>query len=409
MNLNFEKIKMISQEYGDSFYILDSEKFIKNYNKLLNSFTNIYPKTSVGYSYKTNYIPKLCSIVNNLGGYAEVVSQMERELALNLGVNPSKIIFNGPYKQYNDIKDSLLSGSRIHVDSLSELDVIIQIIKKYKDQKFKIGVRCNFEISNLKISRFGISVENGDLTSFIKKVDKIDNLKISGIHCHFPNRDLISFQERVDKMLEISQKYFNNDIEFIDIGGGFFSNMSDELKKQFGSDVPSFKDYAETVASKINSAFSSLDEYQRPELIIEPGSAIVADTMFFVAEVISIKQINKYKIATISGSKFNITPQSESINLPFKIISKTNVSKNTNKYLIAGYTCIESDYLSNEYVGIIKEGDYIFFENVGSYSIVLKPPFIHTNSPVIELKQDNTIEILKIKEETKHIFKTYKL
>ena len=44
--------------------------------------------------------------------------------------------------------------------------------------------------------------------------------------------------------------------------------MSDELKIQFGSDVPLFKDYAETVASKINSAFSSLNEYQRPELII---------------------------------------------------------------------------------------------------------------------------------------------
>ena len=153
--------------------------------------------------------------------------------------------------------------------------------------------------------------------------------------------------------------------------------MSDELKIQFGSDVPLFKDYAETVASKINSAFSSLNEYQRPELIIEPGSAIVADTMFFVAEVISVKQINKYKIATISGSKFNISPQSESVDLPFKIISKTNISKNTDKYLIAGYTCIESDYLSYEYEGIIKEGDFIFFENVGSYSIVLKLSLIH--------------------------------
>ena len=60
---------------------------------------------------------------------------MERELALNLGVNPSKIIFNGPYKQYNDIKDSLLSGSRIHVDSHSELDVIIQTIKGVKGVK----------------------------------------------------------------------------------------------------------------------------------------------------------------------------------------------------------------------------------------------------------------------------------
>ena len=409
MDLNFKKIKIISEEYGDSFYILDSQKFKKNYQRLLDSFINFYPKTSIGYSYKTNYIPKLCSIVNQFGGYAEVVSQMERELALSIGVKPSKIIFNGPYKQHKDIKDALLSGSRIHVDSLSELNIIIEIVKKYNEQKFKIGIRCNFEISDLKFSRFGISVENGDLTSAIEKVNKIQNLKISGIHCHFPNRDLISFEQRVDKMLEIADKFFNNNLEFIDIGGGFFSNMTDELKRQFSSEVPSFDDYAETVASKIKSVFSSLDEDQRPELIIEPGSAIVADTMFFVAEVVSVKQINEYKIATISGSKFNITPQSESVELPFKVLSNTNGVNKIDKYLIAGYTCIESDYLSKEYKGIINEGDFIFFENVGSYSIVLKPPFIHTNSPVIELKEDNSIEILKIKEETKHIFKTYKL
>ena len=36
--------------------------------------------------------------------------------------------------------------------------------------------------------------------------------------------------------------------------------------------------------------------------------------------------------------------------------------KTQDKYLIAGYTCIESDYLSNEYEGIIKEGDFIFLK-----------------------------------------------
>ena len=104
----------------------------------------------IGYSYKTNYIPKLCSIVNELNGYAEVVSQMELELALSLGVKPNRIIFNGPYKQYNDIKNSLLNGSRIHIDSLTELDTVVEIVKEFRDQNFKIGIRCNFQISNLK-------------------------------------------------------------------------------------------------------------------------------------------------------------------------------------------------------------------------------------------------------------------
>lgn len=408
MVLNYDQIKIISKQYGDSFYLLDSKKFKNNYNELLDSFRKIYANTSIGYSYKTNYIPKLCSIVNELNGYAEVVSQMELELALSLGVKPNRIIFNGPYKQYNDIKNSLLNGSRIHIDSLTELDTVVEIVNEFRDQNFKIGIRCNFQISNLKISRFGINEDNGDLEVAFEKVKKVSNLKIAGIHCHFPNRDLNSFDERVNKMLEIANKYFNNDLEFIDIGGGFFSKMHDDLKNQFNSEIPSYKDYANTIAVKIKSAFSSIEKQKKPELIIEPGSAIVADIMFFVAQVISIKNVNKYKIATVSGSKFNITPQNQNIYLPFKIISNNNMVNSNNKYLIAGYTCIESDYLSKEFNGSIQKGDYILFENVGSYSIVLKPPFIHTNSPVIELKGDDNIEVIKIKEEKEHVFQTYK-
>lgn len=409
MNLDYEQINTISKQYGDSFYILDSEKFKSNYQELLDSFRSIYPKTSIGYSYKTNYLPKLCSIVNQMEGYAEVVSKMELELALSIGVKPSKIIFNGPYKHYNDIKSSLLGGTRIHIDSLAELNSLIKIVEEHKDQNFTIGLRCNFPISNLKISRFGISEANGDLEIAFKKVDKIANLKIVGIHCHFPNRDLNSFEERVNKMLYIVERYFNNDLKFIDIGGGFFGKMGDKLKNQFNSEIPSYKDYADIIAAKIESKFSNLQEKEKPELIIEPGSAIVADTMFFVSEVVSIKNIDNYKIATVAGSKFNITPQNQNIYLPFRVITNTKVSSNSFNYLIAGYTCIESDYLSEEYQGTINKGDYILFENVGSYSIVLKPPFIHTNSPIIELKDDNNIEVLKIKEKTEHVFMTYKI
>ena len=216
-------------------------------------------------------------------------------------------------------------------------------------------------------------------------------------------------KERVNKMLYIVERYFNNDLKFIDIGGGFFGKMGDKLKNQFNSEIPSYKDYADIIAAKIESKFSNLQEKEKPELIIEPGSAIVADTMFFVSEVVSIKNIDNYKIATVAGSKFNITPQNQNIYLPFRVITNTKVSSNSFNYLIAGYTCIESDYLSEEYQGTINKGDYILFENVGSYSIVLKPPFIHTNSPIIELKDDNNIEVLKIKEKTEHVFMTYKI
>ena len=76
-DLTIDKIRALSLVYGDAFYILDSKKFNNNFIELSNAFKTIYPNFNIAYSYKTNYTPKLCKIVNKNGGYAEVVSEME--------------------------------------------------------------------------------------------------------------------------------------------------------------------------------------------------------------------------------------------------------------------------------------------------------------------------------------------
>ena len=71
-----EKTQMyeLQKKYGESFYILDSSKFLSNYKELKKAFASIYPNFNIAYSYKTNYIPHLCNLVNRMGGYAEIVS-----------------------------------------------------------------------------------------------------------------------------------------------------------------------------------------------------------------------------------------------------------------------------------------------------------------------------------------------
>ena len=98
LELTREKIAELTALHGDAFYLLDSKQFQENFVKLSNAFKSIYPNFNIAYSYKTNYTPKLCKIINENGGYAEVVSDMEMEIALKVGVNPSKIIWNGPIK-----------------------------------------------------------------------------------------------------------------------------------------------------------------------------------------------------------------------------------------------------------------------------------------------------------------------
>ena len=74
-----------------------------------------------------------------------------------------------------------------------------------------------------------------------------------------------------------------------------------------------------------------------------------------------------------------------------------------------GFTCIESDYLYRGFNGELGVGDYVVFENVGSYSIVLKPPFILPNFPVVNYDEETgETELIKNSEKFDDLFKTYK-
>ncbi|MFX7845329.1 diaminopimelate decarboxylase, partial [Acinetobacter baumannii] len=77
-----------------------------------------------------------------LGGYAEVVSEMEVRLALQCGVSPEKIIWNGPIKKEDEIKNFLLQGGNVNVDSIEEAEYIHRIAQNEK-KHLNVGIRCN--------------------------------------------------------------------------------------------------------------------------------------------------------------------------------------------------------------------------------------------------------------------------
>lgn len=408
MDIGYNFLEEISRRIGDAWYILDLEKFDRNYDDLLNAFKNIYPQTQIAYSYKTNYIPVLCRKTNEKGGYAEVVSEMEYDLAIKVGVQPSKIIVNGPYKPKDALEKFLINGSLVNLDSNYEAEILKSISKRCPDKQFNVGLRCNFDTNTIEFSRFGFDVLDRSFDGLIKDLRQYKNIKLSGLSYHFPNRDLISHKERVEKMIIITKKIFSKEpLSFIDVGGGLGGRINNYIKQQLNYDVADYFDYANAIASKFNQEFSSNNK--PPLLILEPGTAIVADTMKFICKVAEIKKIRNKYIAITSGSKVNFHPLSSKINLPIEVYGD---DYNLNRYFydsieISGYTCMENDYLFRGYKGKLGIGDFLVFDNVGSYSIVFKPPFIQPNVPIVSLK-NGEIEVIKEKETFEYIFQTYK-
>ncbi|MDE6946672.1 MAG: hypothetical protein K2P14_05785 [Anaeroplasmataceae bacterium] len=406
MEINDDKIVSVFKDFKTSFYILDSKQFEINYNNLLQSFRKYYPNTYIAYSYKTNYTPKLCKLIDEMGGFAEIVSDMEGEIAYRVGVHPAHIYFNGPYKNMKFVEKLLLDGGCVNVDSLTELKQVIELSKKHKEI-FNIALRLNFNIEDGVVSRFGFDVMGNDFIEAINLINKNKTLHLKGLHSHFASRNITYWPNRIKGIIEVIEKYFPNEsFEFIDLGGGLFGNMKDTLKAQFDTLIPSYEDYAQSVAIEFEKYFRN--KPYKPMLFIEPGSALAGDVMKFVAKVVSIKSVRGKSIATLLGSIYNINPTLNKKNPPIHVIhcgQKLNHYQNLD---FGGFTCIESDYLYKNYNGDLAEEDLIVFDNVGSYSIVLKPPFILPNFPVVDLSDDK-VEIIKREENFDDLFHTYKM
>lgn len=403
---NKETLNMLSERFGNAFYLLDSKQFETNFYELYSAFSSIYNNFNIAYSYKTDYTPKFCKIVNKLGGYAEVVSDMEAELALRIGVEPSKIIWNGPYKNYQKAKQLLLLGGTVNLDSEYEFEQIKAIAKEFPNHKLNVGVRCSFDINDGIVSRFGFDTKSETFKQALELVQNTPNIHFKGLMCHFASRSLETWQTRTKLMLALL-KDLNIVPEVLDLGGGLYGKMPESLKSQFSGYIPTYEEYANTVATQVYEAFKNC--VNKPKLLIEPGSALVGDCMKFAAKVINVKTSQNKSIATVLGSIYNINPTLNKKNPPIEIIPMGGVQQNYEDLDFGGFTCIESDYIYRHFSGNLAVGDFAVFGNAGSYSVVLKPPFILPNFPIIDVSQGlDNLEIIKRGEVFDDLFHTFR-
>lgn len=413
MKLSRSLLDTVAAEHGPAFYLLDAERFEENFVALTAAFRAYYANTTIAYSYKTNYIPRFCQLVDTLGGFAEVVSSMEVEIAARAGVDPRKVFFNGPFKDIEHIASVLVRGGVVNADSLEELRLIRRVASENPDKQLRIGLRLNFDVGDGVLSRFGFDADGAELRQAREWIAEVPNLHLIGLHCHFATRTLSCWEERTKGMLAILESYLEQaeePLEFVSLGGGMYGHMPDELKAQFPVAVPDFAAYAAVAAKPFAEFFARKAMPNPPMLIVEPGTALVADAMKFAAKVVSVKDVRGKPVATLAGSTYNINPTPNRKNVPIEIFPEPGPATPRPQLSgvdFGGYTCIESDYLYRGYHGEIAAGDWVVFDDVGSYSVVMKPPFILPNVAILELEANDAVRVIKRRERFDDLFATY--
>lgn len=408
MPFDFATYRQLASEYGDAFFLLDERAFETNLRDILAQFRALYPRTSLGYSYKTNYLPRLCQIVQSVGQYAEVVSAMEYELARRIGVAGERIIFNGPLKLAPELSRAMLEGAQINLDGPDELELAALIAASHPERQFKFGLRCNLDLGEARISRFGFDSGSRDLDAAVKRLRSIPNLELAGLHCHLntPGRSVESYRLRTQRLLQLADRYFPEaPPKFLDVGGGFYGKVPPVLRAQFSHELPDYHQYAAAIAPQLQAHYGD----DGPELIIEPGVAVVSDVLRFVTTVVGLKTIRGRNLAQVVGSIHNIKPTGTDIKLALELLANPEASRElAGPVDLVGYTCMEHDCLYQDYPDSVRLGDIAVFHNMGAYTLVFKPPFIRANPPIVGYNSaNNSYSLLRREETAADVFATY--
>lgn len=350
-------------------FIIDKNELQSNISDLHKALEKYWNNYIIGYSCKTNSLPWVLNFVKDNKCYAEVVSDYEYALAKRIGYLDENIIFNGPNKGKEEFLNALKNKAIVNIDSWREIEWLKE---NQFDSCINVGIRINFDLESRcpgetpfgkDGSRFGFSFENGSLEKAIKDLNDIRNIKIAGIHIHntAKTRSLSIYKELSIKACEVAD-LIRNELEYIDIGGGFFGGVPGK---------PTYDEYVKEISSVLMKRF----DCNNTKLILEPGSAIIGSPVKFVCEVVDVKDTFSKRIVTINGSRHNVDPLMIKNKYFLNIKSKEN--QKIKEQVICGYTCLENDRLMNlKDYNELNIGDRLVFDKVGAYTMALSPLFI---------------------------------
>lgn len=384
---------------GTPLFVIYSDRFLENILQMQSAFCNRYSPTILAYSFKTNYVPYLCNLARQLGAYAEVVSGLEYDLALRVGYSPDKVIYNGPVKERESLQRALNSGSLVNVHSMYEIDAIMECAKEVETCEARVGIRVNTDLrrpdgssprpGSRAYSRFGFTVADGSLEAAVRELQKEPRIKVVGLHGHSSTttRDTDTYARITDTLCGLGVDLIGDQLEFIDVGGGFYGKLPPELAFP---GAPTLDDYAETICKVMTQHFPN----GGPDLIIEPGTAVCADCMTYFSRVLDVYSIDGRILVLVDGSAIQAKPTFHTKNLPINILKQDKASRDAGIYSIVGFTCMENDFIARDVDGDIPmPGDVIAIDNCGAYTIVMSPQFISGRPPIVAIEQGKAILI----------------
>jgi len=360
----------------------------KSIRKSTKFFKDNFPG-KVLYAVKTNPNEKVIKeIISN--GVEDFDVASLNEIKLIKKIKPeANLYFMHTVKSKQSISSSYFDYGvkNFALDHKDELGKILEATNQAKDLNLYVRIAVSNEHAEIDLSRkFGaLPSEALGLVRLCK-----EHSKKLGISFHVGSQCMhkISYSKGVREIGNIIKKT-KIIPDVINVGGGFPSLYPDLNPEPLNNYL-----------DEIKISLKNLKLPKLPQIICEPGRAIVAESGSTIVKVILRKKQNLYINDGTYGSLFDAGVPN--FVLPTKMITNGRIhSKKLTSFRFFGPTCDSLDYMKGPFLlpNNIKEGDYIELGQLGAYGLTFRTKFngFYSNEifelndkPIMSLYEDSS-------------------
>ncbi|KAI0533546.1 ornithine decarboxylase [Xylaria digitata] len=353
----------------DTFFVGDLGEVYRQHMRWKKNLPRVKPF----YAVKCNPDPKVIQLLAALGTGFDCASKAEIEQVLNIGVDPSRVIYAQPCKTNSYVR--FVASQGVKQMTFDNADELRKIAKLFPDAELFLRILTDDSSSMCRLSlKFGASL---DATDDLLRLAKELGLNVVGVSFHVGSgaSDPLAFLKAVqDADVVFKQGYAHGfEMKTLDVGGGFSG------------------DTFETMAHVLREA---LDEYFPPHIniIAEPGRYYVSSAFTIACNIIARRTIENpitgetsYMVYVNDGLYGNFSSIMFDHQHPVAKVLRTGartyydsslgdaVAEGTcagTEYSIWGPTCDGIDRITESirFDHELDVGDWFYFEDMGAYT-----------------------------------------
>jgi diaminopimelate decarboxylase len=368
----------LAGKYGTPLYVTSEDRICEHFQDYQKAISARYDEVQVLFAAKANGNLAVMRALAKLGAGADVFSGGELALALEAGMPAKKLLFNGSSKTKADLALAVQHGVKVSVDSLDELhqlDAVARDVGKVAEISFRVNPALEVPThpkiaTGLKTSKFGIPHEQ--IPAAYKEALACKNVKPVGIHCHIGSQilEVGPFAKAAEVMVRIAKELseLGVKLEFLDLGGGLGIPYHHDTDP-----APTPEDYANAVMPVFLAGIKVAGI--TPELWIEPGRFLVADSTVLLTRVNSTKMAHKRFANVDAGFNLLIRPAMYDSYHEVIVANRADAPL-TSEYTVTGPICETGDILApDRKLPELAAGDLIAVLDTGAYGYAMSSQY----------------------------------